>query len=312
VIGSAARLIDDIRRGDPRTVGKLISRIEAGDETVAPIIAELYRLGGVAPIIGITGPPGAGKSTLVDHLLVHYRERGSKVAVLAIDPSSPFSGGAILGDRVRMSRHNTDEGVFIRSMSARGRLGGLAGATGDALIVLGAMPVDAILVETVGVGQSEVEIMRHAETVLVVQTPTAGDGVQAVKAGVLEIADVIAVNKSDLPGADRAMTALRVALDMSYREGWRPPVMATRATEDVGIGELLATIEAHAGYLAAHPAARDERWRSRCRVQVLEHATELFRARHATATENARFEALLDEVVARKRDPRSAAVAFVA
>ncbi len=301
-----------VLRGETRICGRLITRVEAGDETVVPVIQALYRLGGKTPIIGITGPPGAGKSSLADQLIARYRAQGKRVAVLAVDPSSPFSGGAILGDRVRMGRHNTDAGVFIRSMSSRGRLGGLARAAGEALIVLDAMGVDLILVETVGVGQNEIDIMRHAQTVLLLQTPTGGDAVQAVKAGILEIGDVFAVNKADTPGADRIVSALREAVDFRVdphdAQAWHPPILKTQATDGSGIDALIDALQKHADHLQAHPEAMRRRQRDQARIRLLEQVSDLIRARHAQdSTQHDRFEELLDQIVGRTSDPYSAA-----
>jgi LAO/AO transport system kinase len=271
----------------------------------------LYINGRRPGVVGITGPPGAGKSTLVDHLISHYRARGERVAVLAVDPSSPFTGGAILGDRVRMSRHNTDAGVFIRSMAARGRLGGLSGATGDAITVLEATGVEHILVETVGVGQSEIEILRHAHTVLIVQTPAGGDAVQAVKAGLLEVGDVFAVNKADIAGADRTINALRESVEFRYSgqgdEVWRPPVLKTHASEGGGISELITAIDGHRRHFDAHPEQLAKKLKGQARALLIERLAEALRARYARADgSQQRFEFWLDELVARRTDPFTA------
>lgn len=314
---NAATSADDpalasLARGDFRTAARIITRVESSDPSVHEIVATLYRRGGGTPVIGVTGPPGAGKSTLVDALLARLRARGERVAVLAVDPSSPFSGGAILGDRVRMVRHNADPGVFIRSMAARGRLGGLARATGDALSVLDAMGFAAILVETVGVGQSEIDILRFARTVLVVQTPAAGDAVQTVKAGVLEVGDVFVVNKADAPGADRALSALRESVEFRAHaagpDAWNPPVLKAQANEDRGIGEVLAAIEAHSAHLSAHPAQSAARRRAQARAQLVEHVAETLRTRHSLARARSdRFEVQVDALADRTVDPQAAA-----
>ncbi len=204
--------------GDVRRCARLITLIERGGTDLVPLLQRLYRVGGRGRTVGVTGPPGAGKSTLLNKLVAAWRRRGMAVAVLAIDPSSPFSGGAVLGDRLRMMEHACDAGVFIRSMASRGHLGGLAKAAGDALTVLNAMPWDIVLIETVGVGQNETEIMRHAEVVMLVQTPMGGDAIQAAKAGITEIADIFVVNKSDHPQADHTVRQLEemVSLGMGY------------------------------------------------------------------------------------------------
>jgi LAO/AO transport system kinase len=305
-----------VLRGDRRAAAKLITRIESGDETIVAALRILYSKGAGTPVVGITGPPGAGKSTLVDRLIARYRAGGERVAVLAIDPSSPFTGGAILGDRVRMTQHSSDSGVFLRSMAARGRLGGLAVAAGDALTVFDAMGLNRILVETVGVGQSEIDILRHAQTVLIVQTPAGGDAIQAVKAGLIEVGDIFVVNKADNAGADRMVAALRESVE--FRHGshpadcWRPPIIKTQASDGVGIDDLIDAIEAHRRYFADHP----EQWEMRRRLQT----RELFVERIADAVrqtyrklegQHERLEFWLDEILARRCDPHAAATAFL-
>ena len=303
--------IDALARGEIRTAARLITRIESGDASVQPLLATLYRRGGHTPVIGVTGAPGAGKSTLVDALVERLRARQVRVAVLAVDPSSPFSGGAILGDRVRMGRHNTDAGVFIRSMAARGRLGGLARAAGDALCVLDAMGFGAILIETVGVGQSEIDVLRFARTVLVVQTPAAGDAIQAVKAGVLEVGDVFVVNKADTPGADRAVSALRESADFRAHaagpDAWRPPVLKAQAADGTGVDDVLAALDAHGAHLAAHPAQQEARRRAQARAQLVEHVAEALRLKSGADAAQDRFEDQVTALCERTLDPKTAA-----
>lgn len=242
---------------DPRVAAKLITRIEREDPGVVPILRDLQRAGGRSHIIGITGAPGCGKSTLVSRLLDLYRRGGKRMAVLAVDPSSPFTGGAILGDRLRMQRHASDEQIFIRSMSSRGALGGLAKAAGDAITVLDAMGWDAVIVETVGVGQNEINIVRHASTIVLVETPLSGDAVQSVKSGVSEIGDIFVVNKADQAGADRRVRAIvEMLLNAPSRHGWQAPVLKTDSLSGDNIEGVMSAIEAHRQFLKSHPAAR--------------------------------------------------------
>ena len=246
-----------LKEGDIRTCARLISRIEQGDQKMAPLLQTLYKVGGGPRIIGVTGPPGAGKSTLVSRLIDVWRQRGLSVAILAIDPSSPISGGAMLGDRMRMMKHGCDDKVFIRSMAARGELGGLAKATGDALTVLEAMNWDIILIETVGVGQNETDIMRYATASILLQTPMGGDEIQANKAGINEIADLFVVNKSDHPEANRTALQLKdmilLGMSLNPEKSWEPPVIKTQATDGSGVEELVDHIDRYYDHLTAHP-----------------------------------------------------------
>lgn len=306
-----ADVADAIAGGDVRAAARLITRIESGAPEASAIVGALYARGGKTPIAGITGPPGAGKSTLVDQMLAHCRAAGERVAVLAVDPSSPFSGGAILGDRIRMGRHNTDRGVFIRSMAARGTQGGLALAAADALTVLDAMGWDRILVETVGVGQNEIDVLRYADTVVIVQTPSGGDAVQAVKAGILEVGDVFAVNKADTSNADRAVSALREAVEFRVHaagpDAWRPPVLKVEAMNDVGVDAVLSGIDDHRRHFDAHPAQLEARRRAQARFRLMDCVGRALRQRQALAGEGGRVEAAVEDVFARRRDPMSAA-----
>ena len=246
-----------IRKGDRRALSRLLTAVENQRGSVAGLLSELYQAAADSTVIGVTGPPGSGKSALVASLAGQFRQRGQKVAIVAVDPTSPFSGGAILGDRIRMRVLSGDDGVFIRSMASRGNLGGLAWRTQDVARVLAAAGYPHIIIETVGAGQSEVEIAALAHTTIVVQAPGTGDDVQAFKAGILEIADILVVNKSDLPGAERTKHALQAMLEIGRvtmtedhdRPRWTPPVIATSALRNSGIEQLATAIDAHRKYL---------------------------------------------------------------
>jgi LAO/AO transport system kinase len=297
-----------ILAGGRRAAARLLSRAEAGDEAIINDLRALYCAGGHARIIGFTGPPGAGKSTLVDRLVTELRTKGERVAVIAVDPSSPFSGGAVLGDRVRMGRHASDEGVLIRSMAARGILGGLAPATGDAVTILDAMRFDTILIETVGVGQSELDILAHADIVILLQTALGGDGVQTVKAGILEIADVLVVNKADTQGSDKMVRYLtEMAAHAAPRpDGWVPPVLAAQAVNGAGLDLLCDAIGAFFVHRAARPEVDLARRRRQVRARVLA-LTDAALRRLLLQRGDAGLERRIDDIIARISDPHDLA-----
>lgn len=293
--------------GQPRPIGRAISEVERDSGAVPDILRLLFAETGRARILGITGPPGAGKSTLVQRLAQAYRKRGVRVGIVAVDPSSPFTGGAILGDRIRMSEIYTDPGVFIRSMATRGALGGLARATSDAVDVLDAAGFEVILVETVGVGQDEVDIVRAADTIAVVLVPGQGDDIQAIKAGILEIADVFIVNKADREGADRAVAELSMMLDVSEPKPWRPPIVKTSAPSGTGVGDAIAALERHGDYLreSGEGAARRT---LRARTRLLSLLSDRFRrAVEERALAPDGLEEAVQSVLGRHEDPYSAA-----
>lgn len=306
----ADRLIAEVRSGNIRAGARLISRIERADQNIAPILRSLYCQGGKARIIGITGPPGAGKSTLIDKLISHWRQRGLRVAILAVDPSSPFSGGALLGDRLRMMNHSGDDGVFVRSMASRGLTGGLAKAARDTLVVLDAMPWDVVLVETVGVGQNETEIMRFASIVILVQTPMGGDDVQAAKAGIIEIGDIFVVNKADHPDSGRAVRMLKDVIARSQRlhpdRIWYPPVLKSQALRNEGIIEILEQIDRFFAFLAANPEFAHSRQRDQIRYRVGQILRE-FLDQHLNSSDGRWLEEMSEPLLSRTIDPYTVA-----
>lgn len=300
--GSNIDIRERVLAGETRALARAISLIEAGDAAGQELLAELRERAGRARIVGVTGAPGSGKSSLVDRLVGSAREQGERVAVVAVDPSSPFSGGAILGDRIRMTRWHSDPGVYIRSMAARGHLGGLAAATLQVVALLDAVGFPNILIETVGVGQSEVEIVEAADTTLLVLTPGQGDTVQAFKAGIMEIADIFVINKSDHPGAHRLKREIRGMLQIALPDdaAWRPPIVETVASEGTGTAELVAELENHREHL--NDAGRlEELRRRRARFEIAAILHEELR-RSLVSSED-RF---VDEVLAGRLTPAQA------
>src|SRR5262245_20976487 len=299
-------LAERVIAGDPRAIARAISLIEDESAAGADLVRELYPRTGRAYLIGVTGPPGAGKSTLVDRMTGELRKGGQTIGIVAVDPTSPFSGGAILGDRVRMAAHFGDEGVFIRSMATRGHLGGLAQATTDVALVLDAAGKDVVIIETVGVGQDEVDIVRAADVSIVVLVPGTGDEVQALKAGIMEIADIFVVNKADRDGADRLAqsVAAMLALQTFQPDDWRPPILKTEATTGAGVPEVIAAVDRSRAHSEAERATR-RRARQQYRLRdLLSHRFLQMAERQLAPGE---FERLVDGITARKVDPYSAA-----
>jgi LAO/AO transport system kinase len=301
-------LVARARDGDPRAVARLVSLVEDGDPALPRIAAALAQYTGRAQIIGITGSPGVGKSTTTNELVRALRAAGKRVGVLAVDPSSPFTGGSILGDRVRMQDHATDPGVYIRSMSSRGHLGGLSAATPQAVRVLEGAGCDVVLVETVGVGQAEVEVASLADTTLVLLAPGMGDSVQAVKAGILEIADVFVVNKADRDGADSTYRDIQGMIGLAERKPgeWRPQVVRAVAVRGEGLDDVVAAIEKHRRWMEEHDELQARRER-RAAAEIEAIAVGVLRERMGTLRGGAALPALAARVAAGELDPYAAA-----
>ncbi|NJP65841.1 methylmalonyl Co-A mutase-associated GTPase MeaB [Streptomyces spiramenti] len=307
-------LVDRARQGQPRAVARLISLVEGASPQLREVMAALAPHSGHAYVVGLTGPPGVGKSTSTSALVTAYRKRGKRVGVLAVDPSSPFSGGALLGDRIRMGEHASDSGVYIRSMATRGHLGGLSWAAPQAVRVLDAAGCDVVLVETVGVGQSEVDIASQADTSVVLLAPGAGDGIQAAKAGILEIGDVFVVNKADRDGADATVRELNHMLGLGEaREpgDWRPSIVKTVAARAEGVDEVVEALEKHHAWMAEH-GVLDRRRADRAAREVEAIAVTALRERIGDLREDRRLGALGARIAAGALDPYTAADQLVA
>ncbi|RMG11929.1 MAG: methylmalonyl Co-A mutase-associated GTPase MeaB [Deltaproteobacteria bacterium] len=330
---SVAEKVERIRKGEVRAAARLMRDLDDEIPEAREVLAKLHPYTGNAYIVGITGNPGSGKSTLTDRLIGQWRADGKSVGVVAIDPTSPFTGGAILGDRVRMQQHATDEGVFIRSLATRGHLGGLSRSTMDVVRVLDAMGKDIIVIETVGVGQDEIEVTRAAHTSVVVVVPGLGDDIQAIKAGILEIADLFVVNKADRPGADRTVQELQMMLELfrpsaavvphggvsaprgvaqATEDGWEVPILKAVAVKNEGIPELARTLEAHRAHLReTGNLARRER--DRARFEFLEALkSRLVRQALEALQASGQLDRIVDRISARRLDPYKAAASVAA
>jgi LAO/AO transport system kinase len=304
---TAADLAERLLAGDKRALARAISLVENDDPEGWALVREVYPRTGRASVVGFTGPPGVGKSTLIGRLVEHARATEREVAVLSIDPSSPFTQGALLGDRIRLTDHFLDPGVYIRSMASRGSLGGLSEATLQAALLMDASGKDDVFLETVGVGQAEVDIIDHADTVTLVLMPGSGDSIQALKAGVMEIPDVIAVNKADHPLTDTMVREIRGVLSLGPQEGWRVPIVKTEAGRGEGVAELAEQIAAHREFIDSEGTLAARRRRNLMNEVVALAAGRLRRRLEAQVKDDPGVQELLDEVVSRRLDPASAA-----
>jgi LAO/AO transport system kinase len=308
-----SNLIEGVLDGHPRAIARAITAVENGSTDAAELMKAVFPKTGGALIIGITGAPGAGKSSLVDKLALSYREKGEKIGIIAVDPSSPFSGGAILGDRIRMARLGLDQNVFIRSMATRGNLGGLSRATVDAVAILDAAGFDKVIVETVGVGQDEVEIVKTADVSVVVLVPGMGDDIQAIKAGIMEIGDVFVINKSDREGVVRMQKEIEALLNLAHRpDMWDPPIVKTVATEKKGIEDLAAAIESYREFQKnedANPARRHAIARWRLLELLQERLLSDLLKRNGTSE---KLDRLAAEIAEKRSDPYSAVEQIIA
>jgi LAO/AO transport system kinase len=306
-------LVKGVLSGNRRDLARLISLIEDEDADATKALSQLYKHTGKAHIIGVTGPPGSGKSSLVTKLTTEFRSRDKTIGIICVDPSSPFTGGALLGDRIRMQEHSLDKEVYVRSMGTRGHLGGLARATSDAVRAIDAFGKDIIFVETVGAGQSEVEVINIAHTVIVTDMPGSGDDIQAIKAGIMEIADIFVVNKMDLSGAERKVTEIEAMLDIDPRErDWRPPVLLTNSRSGEGVAELAEKILEHLQFLKDSGLLEQKGLkRSRDELQELMRY-KLTRELYQKLEGQPEYEAAIKKIATRKDDPYSVAERLIA
>ena len=299
--------VNDIRGGNPRALARAITAVENRDPSAHQLLKSLFPFSGNARVVGVTGSPGAGKSTLVDALAREYRRQGKTIGIVAVDPTSPFSGGAILGDRIRMSSHHADPGTFIRSVATRGALGGLSQTTADIATVMDASGRDLVMIETVGVGQDEIDIVRLADITLVILVPGMGDDVQSIKAGIMEIADIFVINKADRDGADRVEREIRAMQSLAHprTDNWTPPVVKTVASDGTGIPALAQAIESYERFLDSTEVGRRHRmenWRNRLIQMLRDELLERVLRQQMTNDDASRFAA---EVAEHRRDPYS-------
>jgi len=306
-------IINGVLNGDRKSIAKAITIIENNMPEAQELIAQIFPHTGKAHVIGLTGAGGAGKSTLIEKIVREYRRKGKTVGVIAVDPTSPFTGGAFLGDRIRMQELATDEGVYIRSMATRNYAGGISKATKDAAKILDAAGKDVVIVETVGAGQSEVEIVKVAQTIVVMHAPGLGDEIQAIKAGIMEIADIFVVNKADRENADKTAMDIQAMLQMSNKKGgWKPPVLKTVALTGEGVPELIEKLEEHRCFLEGDVECRESLLKTKAEAELLEAIKErISRALIDQLKREGKFDELLQEILKKKIDPASAAEKLV-